>query len=307
MALVFAFATAALVVQPVSQPSLRATQPVAQQSLYFAQRSLPRALPLAAKEADEPLGWLQERLPANLKERLPADLMGLAANLKGPSPLLAKAAALDFNLVLASPQILAQGIFLSIVTVEALQFAVVAMGSYLVTGPVLPSARLGAAVSFATSSRGATRFIRALAELYALPPSLRALFSYKSEPARDAAFIVSLLRALAPPLAAVGAMRLLDASVLAHSSTAPLVGLACLLFDRDGDGLVEFSEAITTLEEWMRAAWAAGLSAWAAGGPLREYIAALNLDDRLLALCRAMLARGEDVARVLLVRVRGVL
>ena len=136
----------------------------------------------ATEDADgaDPIRWMQEQ-GKELQAKLPNGKELREQLLQGPAPLISKAVALDPAIILASPQILAQAIFLAVVLVEALQFGLAAFGAYLVT-PLPPSARLAAAVKFAIVSRGATRFFRFLAELSALPQTLSLLFARRRPP-----------------------------------------------------------------------------------------------------------------------------
>ena len=179
-----------------------------------------------------------------------------------------------------------RSLVLAAVTMEALQFTLVASASYLAT-PLPAPQRLAAAAQIAQRSREATRGMRILAWAYLFPQKLGALLAAPAQQ-RRAVFFVAFVRALVPPAAVLVAMRTLDASLLASSGAAPFVGLACLLFDRDGDGRIRAEEALFVLKEGAVQIWQWTLRAWAAGGPLLEWLGAI--DDKVLAFARRVAA-----------------
>jgi hypothetical protein len=129
--------------------------------------------------------------------------------------------------------------------------------------------------------------MRILAWAYLFPQKLGALLAVPAQQ-RRAVFFVAFVRALVPPAAVLVAMRTLDASLLASSGAAPFVGLACLLFDRDGDGRIRAEEALFVLKEGAVKIWQWTLRTWAAGGPLLEWLGAI--DDKVLAFARRVAA-----------------
>ena len=179
-----------------------------------------------------------------------------------------------------------RSLVLAAITMEALQFTLVASASYLAT-PLPAPQRLAAAAQIAQRSREATRGMRILVWAYLFPQKLGALLAAPAQQ-RRAAFFLAFVRALVPPAAVLAAMRTLDASVLASSGAAPFVGLACLLFDRDGDGRIRAEEALFVIKDGAVQIWQRTLRAWAAGGPLLEWLA--SIDDKILACARRVAA-----------------
>lgn len=179
-----------------------------------------------------------------------------------------------------------RSLVLAAVTMEALQFTLVASATYLAT-PLPAPQRLAAAAQVAQRSREATRGMRILAWAYLFPQKLGTLLAVPAQQ-RRAVFFVAFVRALVPPAAVLVAMRTLDASLLASSGAAPFVGLACLLFDRDGDGRIRAEEALFVLKDGAVQIWQWTLRTWAAGGPLLEWLGAI--DDKVLAFARRVAA-----------------
>ena len=193
-----------------------------------------------------------------------------------------------------------RSIVLSVFFVEAVYFCV-AISLFWLTTALPPSGRLWIAAQTALASRGTTRGLRLLAELWRAPKALTSLLTIepKRRPSRFRRGLLQILLLLASVVAALVG---LDASSFVSSTGSPLLLLACQnpvfkLIDTNGDGMLAASELLESAKGAGAWVWENGLRVAAAGGPLRNLLGQLTVDDWLIDAAKCLWRRFVDGVR----------
>lgn len=193
-----------------------------------------------------------------------------------------------------------RSIVLSVLLVEVVYFCV-AMSLFWLTTPLPQAGRLWIAAQSAFASRGPTRGLRLLAELWRTPKALTSLLTIEPK-RRSSRFRRGLIQIALLQASIVAALVGLDASSFVGSTGSPLVLLACQnpvfkLIDTNGDGMLAASEWLESAKAGGAWVWANGLRVAAAGGPLRNLLSQLTVDDWLIDAAKGLWWRFVDGVR----------